>query len=295
MKMILVPCDFSEPAQEAYKFALSLAKLSKGEIIVLKAIDIPIMYESAFGVQPYLLDTRLLLELEENAKSNFEKLKAKFGSTDAVTFTIARGPVALSIREFVKDNNIDLVVMGTHGSEGLKEYLIGSNTEKIVRTSNVPVFAVRKAPAIESIKNIVFPTTLNFDHPEFVSKLKSLQNFFNATMHVLFINTPVDFRTDRDIKIAMEEFGKHFNLSKYTLNQRNDAYEMDGILSFAEEIKADMIVMATHGRRGLFHLLTGSIAEDVVNHSNCLMWTCSLKGFKKHSNVYQYEEDISAY
>jgi hypothetical protein len=139
------------------------------------------------------------------------------------------------------------------------------------------VFAVRKAPEIESIKKIVFPTNLSLDQFEFVAKVKSLQDFFNAALHILFINTPLDFRTDREVKVAMGEFIRYFKLNNYTINVRNDAYEMDGILGFAKEIKADMIAMATHGRRGVLHLLSGSIAEYVVNHCDCLMWTYSLK------------------
>jgi nucleotide-binding universal stress UspA family protein len=297
MKKILVPCDFSEPAMEAYKFALAVARVSFGEVYVLKAIDLPIMYESAFGVQPYIVDSRLLKELEDNAYKQFDKLKSQVFAEDVkASFQTAYGPVSLSIRQFITDHDIDLVVMGTHGAGGVKEYFIGSNTEKIVRTSPVPVFAIRKAPELSSIKNIVFPTTLEFNRTHLLEEIKALQEFFGATLHVLLINTPMDFRTDRDMKLVMEEFAKHYKLHDYTLNIRNDAYEMDGIIDFAKEIHANMVAMATHGRRGLLHLLTGSIAEDVVNHVSCPIWTCSLKGLKKESqkeNV--YEKNSSAH
>lgn len=297
MKKILVPCDFSEPATEAYKFALSIAQASGGEVYMMKAIDLPIMYESAFGVQPYIVDNRLLKELEDNANINFEKLKSRFPAGGVqVYFKTTYGPVALSIRQFITDKNIDLVVMGTHGSGGFKEYVIGSNTEKIVRSSPVPVFAIRKAPAVDAIKNIVFPTTLTYDHPELIEEVKYLQEFFGAALHVLLINTPMDFRTNKDVKFQLDEFAKHYKLSNYTLNMRNDAYEMDGIIDFTKEINADMIAMATHGRRGLLHLLTGSIAEDVVNHVDCPIWTCSLKELKrKPQKETVYEKDFSAH
>jgi nucleotide-binding universal stress UspA family protein len=115
MKRILVPCDFSEPAQQAYKFALSLAAASQAEVIVLKAIDLPIMYESTFGVQPYVVDTKLLKELEEDAWRKYEKLKGMFQSSNVrVNFRAAFGPVTLSIQQEIDEKNIDLVVMGTH-------------------------------------------------------------------------------------------------------------------------------------------------------------------------------------
>jgi len=278
MKRILVPCDFSEPAQQAYKFALALASAHQAEVVVMKAIDLPIMYESTFGVQPYMLDTKLLKELEDDAKNKYEKMKSLHGKGDArVNFHVAFGPISLSVQQEIEDKKIDLVVMGTHGVSGWKEYLIGSNAEKIVRFSPVPVMIIRKAPDILSIKNIVFPTTLDLKQVEFVSEVKALQDFLGAALHILYVNTPVDFRRDPEIKKELEAYANHYQLNNYTLNIRNDAYEMDGIISFAHDTGADMIAMATHGRRGLLHLLSGSIAEDVVNHTDCPIWTCSLK------------------
>jgi nucleotide-binding universal stress UspA family protein len=282
MKKILVPCDFSEPAQQAYKFALTLAAASQAEVVVMKAIDLPIMYESTFGVQPYVVDAKLLKELEEDARRKYEKLMKMHAPQPniRVSFHVAFGPVTLLVRQEIDEKNIDLVVMGTHGASGWKEYLIGSNAEKIVRFSPVPVMIIRKALDILSIKNIVFPTTLDMNQVAFVTEVKALQDFFGAALHVVYVNTPVDFRRDPEIKKELEEYAKHYKLNNYTLNVRSDAYEMDGIISFTHDTGADMIAMATHGRRGLLHLLAGSIAEDVVNHTDCPIWTCSLKGKK---------------
>lgn len=76
MKKILVPCDFSPPAQEAFRFALEIAAISQGEIFVVKAIDMPITYESAFGVQPYVMNPALIRDIEEDSISKFEKMKS---------------------------------------------------------------------------------------------------------------------------------------------------------------------------------------------------------------------------
>lgn len=298
MKKILVPCDFSEPAQQAYKFAIDLAHANNGEVIVLKAIDIPLMYESAFGVQPYVLEKSLLDDLRDTANASFEVLKQKFASKGVViTFKVEFGPITLAIKQFAEDYNVDLIIMGTHGAEGWKEYLLGSNTERIVRFAKVPVIAVRVAPDIKSIKNIVFPTSIDFDQLQLVSEVKAIQRFFGAALHVLYINTPSDFKRDPEIQLSLKEFANFYKLSNYTLNVRNDAYEMDGIISFAQEINADLVTMGTHARKGLMHLITGSIAEDVVNHINCPIWTYSLKSKQKLQSSWEgghYEEDTSA-
>ena len=75
----------------------------------------------------------------------------------------------------------------------------------------------------------------------------------------------------------MNEFVEKYDLDICTLNIYNDFIEEDGIIYFAQDIDADMIALATHGRSGLMHLLSGSIAEDVVNHAKRPVWTCRLK------------------
>jgi nucleotide-binding universal stress UspA family protein len=275
MKKILVPCDFSEPAVEAFRFAIDLAARSQGKVIVLKVIDLPnVTYGASIDMSIYNYSPTLLKDLEEDAKKSYKKMFDKFGKkTRNISFVVVQGPTSIMIRDYIEDNKIDLVVMGTHGTSGMEEFLVGSNTEKIVRFSNAPVIAIRNAVSISSIKNIVFPTTLELNQTDFIKKLKSLQEYFGATLHVVHLNTPFSFIRE----IELKEYANHYKLSKCTLNIRNERYEPDGIISFVKEVKADMLAMPTHGRRGLSHFINGSIAEDVVNHVECPIWTYKLK------------------
>lgn len=277
MKRILVPCDFSEPAREAYHFAMSIAAQSHADVFVLKVVDLPFLYETSFEGTPYAFDLSILKDIEEAANYDFEKLKSKHPRKERLTFSTFQGSVTATIRQFITNQKIDLVVMGTHGSGGLKEYFIGSNTEKIVRFSQVPVLAIRKSFALSEIKNIVFPTTLELDQTDLVTRIKELQSFFSATLHLLRVNIPGTMKRTTDEMQLMEEYAKHYKLKDYTLNIRNDFETSDGIIHFAHEIKANMIAMGTHGRRGLAHLFLGSLTEDVVNHLDCPIWTFSLK------------------
>ncbi|WP_276370203.1 universal stress protein [Chryseolinea sp. H1M3-3] len=279
MKRILVPCDFSKPSKEAYKFALELAMVSKGEIFVVHAVELPLMYETAFGIQPYPADPELVKKMDAQANDAFQKMKQAYYSPVpiAIHFTLTYDFVLPSLRAFIQENAIDLVVMGTHGSSGLEEFLIGSNTEKVVRFSPVPVLSVRTAKGYGGIQNIVFPSTLALNQTDLVQHVVSLQEFFKAKLHIVFINTPENFKTDEEGRSMLEEYAKHYNLKNYTLNFKNNFSERDGILDFAEDIKADMIAMATHSRKGLKHFFLGSVAESVVNHLDCPVWTYSIK------------------
>lgn len=275
MKKILVPCDFSEPSQEAFKFAVDLAKQNDGSVTVLKVIDIPTLaYGASIDMPVYTYSPNLIKELEEDAKDSFEKMNKKWGkSSNNIKFSAISGPTFAMIQDFMEEGNFDLVVMGTHGATGLAEFFVGSNTEKVVRFSKVPVIAIRKAVPISSIKNIVFATYLQYDQDDFVTQLKALQKFFGAKVHILYLNTPSSFISDNEL----EKYANHYRFENYSVAIRNNRSEPDGIISYADEIKADMLAMATHGRKGLSHFIRGSITEDVVNHVQLPIWTYRIK------------------
>lgn len=276
MKRILVPCDFSDPAVQAFKFAVDIAKESRGEVILLNVVELPVMHESV--LMPTLsFEEAFIKDMKAHAEKNFTKMKDKWAKEGPkVTSFVEFGGATPTIRDFVKDNKIDLLVMGTHGASGLKEFFVGSNTEKIVRTSEVPVIAIKGQVKMSSIKNIVFPNTFGMDQEELTLRVKALQNFFKATLHVLYVNTPSSFRRDIEVKKEMKAFAKRFMLKDYTLTIFNDYSEEEGLRNFVADTKADMVAMATHGRRGINHLMSGSIAEDVVNHLTCPIWTCKI-------------------
>jgi nucleotide-binding universal stress UspA family protein len=213
-------------------------------------------------------------DMKDHAEKNFAKMKEKWAKEGPkVTSFVEFGGTTTTIRDFVNNKKIDLILMGTHGASGVKEFFIGSNTEKIVRTAGVPVMAIKKQIKLTSVKNIVFPTTGSMNQEELTVQVKALQNFFKATLHVLYVNTPSSFKRDMEIKPQLKAFAKRFMLKDYTLNVWNDFSEEEGLKNFVYETKADLVAMATHGRRGLNHLMSGSIAEDAVNHINCPIWT----------------------
>jgi nucleotide-binding universal stress UspA family protein len=273
MKKILVPCDFSDTAVQAFKFAVDIANRSQGEIILLNVVELPVMHDTV--LMPTLnFEEAFLKDMRESAEKNFEKMRTKWAKEGPkISSFVEFGPVNTVISRFVEAKGADLIVMGTKGSSGFKEFVIGSNTEKIVRWSPVPVIAVKKTLKPGAIKNIVFPNTLGHDHEDLVLKVKELQTFLKATLHLVYINTPGNFKKDVDTKAELKAFAKRFMLKDYTLNVYNDMDQESGLANFIKEVKGDLVAMATHGRRGLAHLMSGSVAEDVVNHIDCPIWT----------------------
>jgi nucleotide-binding universal stress UspA family protein len=278
MKKILVPCDFSEQAIHAFRFAADIAAQANGEIHLVNVVEVPVLHDSVLmPVMAY--EEALFKELREKAEKQFVKLIAKHAAhVRHVESKVIFGPVYRMLYDYIEDYGIDLVVMGTKGASGMKEILIGSNAEKMVRNSPVPVIAIKKYIKSSTIKNIVFPNTLDTEKQEnLVSKVKELQNFFKARLHIVWINTPTNFTRDSITYKRLNTFAKRFMLKDFTLNVFNDPYEEAGIVNFTKDVEGDMIVMGTHGRKGVAHLFSGSVAEDIVNHTECPIWTYSLK------------------
>jgi nucleotide-binding universal stress UspA family protein len=273
MKKILVPFDFSDQAIEALKFATALVEKEKAEIQLVHSIELPVLTDSSVVLsfeQDYMREQKAVAEKKlSKAAQRWVKSNAR------VTCDVEFGGTIDTIERSIESSGADLVVMGTHGASGLKEYTIGSNTEKVVRRSPVPVIAVRKAG--KTINNIVFPTRPEGDQEEITMQIKNLQNFFKAKLHVLYVNTPALFHRDAEIKPKLEAFAKRYMLKNYTLNIFNDLNEADGIINFTDKLPNAMVAMRTHGRLGITHLAAGSVAEDVVNHIECPIWTLKIK------------------
>ncbi|HEY5825228.1 MAG TPA: universal stress protein [Cyclobacteriaceae bacterium] len=277
MKKILVPCDFSIPAINAFRFALDTAVRSGGTVHLLNVIELPVLHDTV--IMPVLyFEENYFKEMRETTLDRFKKLVAKFNKEGVkVIPQVEFGPATTMIIDYAVKKDIDLIVMGTHGATGVKEYLIGSNAEKIVRSSPVPVLTIKdffKGP----IKSIVFPNALeNEDQEELVLKVKALQDFFKAHLYIVWINTPANFSYDILTYPKLEAFAKEHMLKNYSLDVFNHNSEEEGILLYTQMVGGNMIALGTHGRRGISHLMHGSVAEEIVNHSKALIWTSVIR------------------
>jgi nucleotide-binding universal stress UspA family protein len=165
-------------------------------------------------------------------------------------------------------NNIDLIVMGSHGASGFKEMFIGSNAEKVVRNSEVPVLIIKKDAGEFNVNKFVFASDFTDEIKKPFTKVVDFANKFGAELELAMINTPSSFKPTHIAEEIMRKFVSNFNINNnYTINIYNDVNVENGILNFANHINADLIGVSTHGRKGIAHFFNGSISEDLVNHS----------------------------
>ena len=272
MKKILVPTDFSKPAGIATDVAADIARKSGAELTLLhvieEAVGNSLNVEGQVTADAGWEEKLFNLKLIEKAKKQMAKASEDPKFEGIKLKTVLRvGTPYHGMNKIITEKKVDLVVMGTAGRSDMEQMIIGSNTEKVVRTAGCPVLTVHNKPATKDFKNIVYATSMDKDEEVFSRIVRSTQKIYDSTIHLVRINTPSNFQRDVLVKKYMQEFAKRLQLKNYTINVFNDVSEEEGIIYFADSINADLVAMSTHGRTGFAHVLAGSIAEDVVSHS----------------------------
>ncbi|WP_296144386.1 universal stress protein [uncultured Flavobacterium sp.] len=265
MKKILVPTDFSDHAEYALKVAAQIARENDGEIILLHMLELPGQGSDAVGTGS---DIPEIMFFKNKAIEKLESLMdVNYLEGIQVSEVIQFEKAFEGIINIGHKNNVDLIVMGSHGASGFQEMFIGSNTEKVVRSSDVPVLVIKKEDADFSVQKFVFASDFTDEIKTSFAKVVDFANKFKAHLNLVMINTPNNFKSTEVAKKIMADFVGSFNVSDYTTHIYNDTNVEKGILNFAKSINADLIGMSTHGRKGLSHFFNGSISEDLVNHA----------------------------
>jgi nucleotide-binding universal stress UspA family protein len=265
MKRILVPTDFSEHAEDALKVAAQIAQKNNSEIIILHMLELPHQSNDAIMGGTSIPETMLFMK---KANEMLDVVASKpYLDGIPITEIVKMDKPIHGISQVSKDYEIDLIVMGSHGSSGIEELLIGSNTEKVVRNSEIPVLVIKKEITTFNASNIVFASDFSEETKKPFEKLLNFTNFFGSKLHLVTVCTPNSFKPTHIIENAMNEFVSEFNLKNYSTHIYNDTNIEKGIINFANSVNADIIGMCTHGRTGFAHFFNGSISEGLVNHA----------------------------
>ncbi|MBG6131875.1 nucleotide-binding universal stress UspA family protein [Aquimarina sp. EL_43] len=271
MKKILVPIDFSEYSEYALQVAALLAKQQNAEIIVLHMLGLSEAVLIKNETQE-ANEAMYYMKLAEKRFSTF--LDKEYLKGIQVTETVQNYKIFSEINEVAHENEADLIVMGSHGVSGLREEVfIGSNTEKVVRTSDIPVLVIKNPVDNFALNEVVFACDFKIENIKAYHNAIKLFNALDANIHLLYVNLPGEqFRSSDQIEERVKEFlfkADSGNLDMYDkVTYFNDYSVESGVFNYSKKINADIIAIPTHGRRGLAHFFNGSIGEDIANHAN---------------------------
>ncbi len=275
MKKILVPVDFSTQSENALEMASAFAKAYNAEILVLHMMgltDAVFIQEEGDNVAQAVYHMKLA------QKQFLTFLDKPYLDGVKVTEIVQNYKIFEEINNLAKEQQIDLIVMGSHGTKGLREEFVGSNTEKVVRTSEIPVLVIKDKVGDYMPQNIVFACDFKTENVTAYREAIPLFEKLEARVHLVYINLPADrFRSSKEIEEDMSSFMRLAEFGK-PLHQDDllivNGYSIEsGLYEYAKKVNADALAIPTHGRKGLSHFFRGSVAEALVNHSKMPVFT----------------------
>lgn len=268
MKKIIVPVDFSIYSENALKTAAFLAKESQAEIIVVHMLELSnatVNQSESYAQQ----ETVFYLKLAEKRFNKF--LQKDFLTGVKVTPIIKHFKIFSELDQLAREENADLIVMGSKGTSGLSEMFIGSNTEKVIRYAHVPVLVVKEIAITQKIENAVFACDFSDDDVAPYLEAKTFFEKLNCNLELVYVSTPTTkFKSTKEIEEKMTVFFNKTNKDASEISKVkiiSDYSVEKGVLYYANKSKADILTVATHGRKGISHFFEGSISEDIANHS----------------------------
>ena len=272
MKTILVPTDFSSPALWAIEVAGVIARKTNAQVVLLHIIENDssesFNAEAEVGRESELWEDKIFVnKLIARRKEQLSEVAATLSDIN-VRQELRLGNAFHGMRKMITDHQADLIVMGTSGDAKWEEDMwVGSNAVKVIRTAHCPVLTIQNQWTSRNFDNIVYASSLSKREKDFPSVIKKIQEIFGSRIHLLRVNTPMNFQSDHATLQALGDFASLHQLEKCTLHVYSAFSEEEGIRYFAASVNADLIAMATHGRTGVARLLASSIAEEVVHHA----------------------------
>lgn len=295
IKNILFPTDFSKCAHQALSRARLIAISYNATLHMLHATvlhdDDP--HNPAF----HLPDAdEINTKLRETAIDKMDSVIKSYHADDMTIIKkhergIAPAPVII---DYAEQNDIDLIVMGTHGRRGLRHLLMGSVAEEVVRLSVCPVLTIHEQqdpPKVSGdLERILVPVDFS-DHAQTALKhAKALAQANNASLQILHVieesihpsyyiagmssifdlEPDIKPKSEQAMRTLVQQAGGPEISTSYFLKEGQAGHE---ITKFASEQNSDMIVISTHGLTGIEHLLVGSVTEKVIRMADCPVFT----------------------
>lgn len=260
MNAVLVPTDFSECADSAVQLAHAIALKSGAHLYFLhmftdfsEPIHVPQLSDHVISRHPKEGMARARLEkLVEQAEAE--------GIRSSSIFVYDHG--SEKVIDYLDSYEIDLVVMGTHGIGGLKEWLVGSNARYITRHTTIPVLVTKKVTEAFEIRDILFPSVFSHDVSESLGRVVEFAGLFGATIQLLYVNLTGRSAGSGQAEHILEYFSSEYPQASFRINVIDTNDELWGIGEFIQTYPADVIGVSRGEHDSSF--FSRSVAESLM-------------------------------
>ncbi len=295
IKRLLLATDFSREARLAEEYAYRLASDWHAHLTIMTALEFPPGMNPDYPVNHQYLTDRMREASEQLA--DYKRRNAP--KQPEMSTRIGTGLPSEEIVAAALDEAVDVIILGTRGKTGLAHVLLGSTAERVIRTAPCPVLAVHTAIDAASvpdltIEHILVPVDFSdcsLDALEFAAIVATLTK---ADLELLHVLEPVSYGLDFTLGHAEERERQRARLSKRLedfcaalaaagipcKSRLRGGVPADAVLEETKVGAADLVVMGTHGRRGLSHIVAGSVTEAVLRQAPCPVLTVRSPKFR---------------
>jgi nucleotide-binding universal stress UspA family protein len=267
IKRILIPTDFSETAQLAVAHGAYMAHLFKAKVFLLHAVEAE--------VYAMLPESALVMEIETPQEHVAEKMNriadniVKKYDIELSTLTV-NGKPANTIATAIKENGIDLIIMGTHGAGGFEEFFIGSNTHRVVTLAPCPVLSIQKFAKKVGFSNIVMPIDSTLHSRQKINNVITLATAYKSNVHILgLLEKDTDEVDEKKFQIKLDSVEDRLVQANIPFTKklvRGDNLAVEA-MNYSKEVRGDLIVIMSDHESKLTGIFMGAYAQQIVNHS----------------------------
>ncbi|QES91866.1 universal stress protein [Empedobacter brevis] len=264
MKKILFPTDFSETANNAFLYALNLAKSIDAQVYVLHVYELPMITGSlSAGLIQNVYET-VELGSFDNFKDNIPQLRQiadENGLNEIpVKFILEEGNFLYILREIIGEESVDFVVMGTDGNSGIEKMLFGSNTINAITSMKIPILSIPKAMSFKGFKNIGFTTVFDQKDKDALKYLIEIANRHQAKIHCMHVSK--DGKYDEQ---ALKDWQDQFAGDPIVFEIYHDADPVNAVLDFIKEKQIDLLTVVSRNKGFFDKIFSPGFTKKIAN------------------------------
>lgn len=264
MKKILFPTDFSETANNAFLYALNLAKSIDAQVYVLHVYELPMITGSlSAGLIQNVYET-VELGSFDNFKDNIPQLRQIAVENDLneipIKFILEEGNFLYILREIIGEESVDFVVMGTDGNSGIEKMLFGSNTINAITSMKVPILSVPHGMSFKGFKNIGFTTVFDQKDKDALKYLIEIANRHQAKIHCMHVSKDGKFNQQ-----AMKDWQDQFAGDPIVFEIYHDADPVNAVLDFIKEKQIDLLTVVSRNKGFFDKIFSPGFTKKIAN------------------------------
>jgi nucleotide-binding universal stress UspA family protein len=184
------------------------------------------------------------------------------------------------IDEYLHEQSIDLVVMGTSGEENATETFTGNHTEQVIKISKCPVLSVRDGFQIEDFSKIVLAVNVIKDNThvnEALNTLADLAACFDAHIYLVHVRDQATDYSNINLTEFFTQMANQAGLKNYSVTIYEADDQANGVIQFAREVKAGLIAVIKNSADGIFRIFSNHFSDRLVKEVGRPVFTFNLQ------------------